>query len=169
MFVAVTYLLVHELVYISLQECARSCPSTRPGPLRSYLHRPSRSPSTLQKTVPKRSHARPLNLEDLSNDTRPPLSPTRATLLNIFGVVGRNDVLARLGVVHDGLGVREKSIEAPVEDAGGNEGVDIADVETAQVEMLAWLRSSCARRWLAASSLRASCLRGEGREEAHRC
>jgi hypothetical protein len=29
--------------------------------------------------------------------------------------------------------VGEKSIEAPVEDAGGDEGVDIADVETAQV------------------------------------
>jgi hypothetical protein len=52
--------------------------------------------------------------------------------------------------------VREKSIEAPVEDAGGDEGVDIADVETAQVEMLACLQPSCARRWLAASSLRAS-------------
>jgi hypothetical protein len=87
--------------------------------------------------VQKRSHARPLNLEDLSNDTRPPLSPTRATLLNVFGVVGRNDVLARLGVVHDGLGVREKSIEGPVEEAGGDEGVDIADVKTAQVEILA--------------------------------
>ena len=117
----------------------------------------------------KRSHAKPLNLEDLSNDTRPTPNPTRAALLNIFGVVGRNDVLACLGVVHDGLGVREKSIEAPVEDAGGDEGVDIADIETAQVEMLAWLRPSCARRWLAASSLQASCLRGEGREEAYRC
>ena len=111
----------------------------------------------------------PLNLEDLSNDTRPTLSPTRATLFNIFGVVGRNDVFACLGVVHNGLGVREESIETPVEDAGGDEGVDIADVETAQVEILAWLRPSCARRWLAASSLRASCLRGEGREEAYRC
>jgi hypothetical protein len=94
--------------------------------------------------VPKRSHAKPLNLKDLSNDTRPPISPTRATLLNIFGVVGRNDVLARLGVVHDRLGVREKSIEAPVEDAGGDEGVDIADIETTQVEILAWLQPSCA-------------------------
>jgi hypothetical protein len=119
--------------------------------------------------VPKRSHAKPLNLEDLSDDTRPPLSPTRATLLNIFGVVGRNDLLTRLGVVHNGLGVREKPIEAPVEDASGDEGVDITDCETAQVEMLAWLRPSCAQRWLAASSLRTIYLRGEGMEEAHRC
>jgi hypothetical protein len=40
-------------------------------------------------------------------------------------------------MVHDGLGMREKSIEAPVEDAGGDKGVNIADVETAQVEILA--------------------------------
>jgi hypothetical protein len=89
--------------------------------------------------VPKQSRARPLNLEHLNNDTRLPLSPTGAALLNILGVVGRNDVLARLGVVHDRLGVREEAIEAPVEDAGGDEGVDVADIETAQVELLAWL------------------------------
>lgn len=47
--------------------------------------------------------------------------------------------------------MREKSIKAPVEDSGGDEGVKIADVETAQVETLAWLRLSYARRWLAAS------------------
>jgi len=88
-----------------------------------------RAPSTLKKIVLKRSHAKPLNLKDLSSDTLPTPSQTRAALLNIFGVVGRNDVLACLGVVHDGLGVREKSIEAPVEDAGGDEGVDIADIE----------------------------------------
>ena len=57
--------------------------------------------------------------------------------MDILGVVGRNDVLARLGVVHDGLGVREEAIEAPVEDAGGDEGVDIANVEPVQVELLA--------------------------------
>ncbi len=119
--------------------------------------------------MPKRSRARPLNLEELSNYTRPPLGPTRATLLNILGVVGCHDVLACLGVVHDGLGVREEAVEAPVEDAGGDEGVDVADVETAQVELSASLRTSWGRPWLAASSLRASCLRGKGREETHRC
>jgi hypothetical protein len=92
------------------------------------------SPLTLQKIVPKRSHARPLNLERLSNDTRPALTQTRTTHLNIFGVVGCNDLLTSLRVVHDGLGVREKSIEAPVEDAGRDEGVDIANGETAQVK-----------------------------------
>jgi len=134
MFVAVTYLPVRELVYISLQECARSCEvvikdALPPAPTRYDHTSIDRTPSTLQRIVQKRSHAKPLNLEYLSNDTRPTLSPTRAAPLNIFSVVGRNDVLARLGVVHDGLGVREKSIEAPVEDAGGDEGVDIADVE----------------------------------------
>ena len=169
---AVTYFLAHELVYISLQGCARSCtvvtkdaPSSRPGPLRSHLHRPTRSPSTLQKIVPKRSRARPLKLEELSDHTRPPLSPAGATLLNILGVVGRNDVLARLGVVHDGLGVRDEAIEAPVEDAGGDEGVDVADVETAQVELLAWLRPWNLRSTLASGKLIASKLlagRGKG-------
>ena len=57
--------------------------------------------------------------------------------MNILGVIGRNDVLARLGVVHEGVGVRDEAIEGPVEDAGGDEGVDIADVETARVELLA--------------------------------
>ena len=68
------------------------------------------------------------------NNTRlPPLSPTGAPFLYILGVVGGDDVLARLGVVHNGRGVWEEAIEAPVEDAGSNKGVDIADVETAQV------------------------------------
>jgi hypothetical protein len=144
MFADVTYLLVHEFVYISLQECARSCTvptkdAFPPGRNR-YDHTSIDGVKDLQRFKrPCRSerYLKPLNLEDLSNNTRSPLSPTRATLLNIFGVVGRNDVLSRLGVVHDGLGMREKSIEAPVEDAGGDEGVYIADVETAEVEMLA--------------------------------
>jgi len=146
-----------------MRESNKGRPSTHPGLLRTHLHRPSRSPLTLQKIVPKRSRARPLNFKELGNHTRPPFNSTGATLLNILGVVGRNDFLARLGVVHDGFGVREESIEAPVEDAGSDEGVDVADIETAQVELLAWLRPSCARRWLAASSLRASCFREEGK------
>lgn len=90
-----------------------------------------------EKIVPKRNHGKPLDRKDTSSDTRSPLSPICATLLYIFGVIGRNDVFARLGVVHDGLGVWEEFIEAPVEEAGGNEGVDVADAETAQVDMLA--------------------------------
>jgi hypothetical protein len=70
-----------------------------------------------------------LNLEDLSNDTRPALSAARATRLDVLGVVGGDDVLARLRVVHDGLGVREEAVEGPVEEAGGDEGVDVADGE----------------------------------------
>ena len=107
------------------------------GTIRSQLHRRSRSLSTLQKIVPKCNRAQTLDLEECRNYTRLPLSPNRLTLLNILGVVGRNDVLARLGVVHNGLGVREEAIEAPVEDASGDEGVDVADVETAQFELLA--------------------------------
>ena len=70
------------------------------------------------------------NLEELRNHTRPPFSTTGTAFLNILGVVGRNDILARLGVVHDGVGVREEAIEAPVEDPGSDEGVDVADAET---------------------------------------
>jgi len=81
------------------------------------------------KVVPKRSYANPLNLEDLSNHTLLPPRQTRAMLLNIFGVVRLNDVLARLGVVHDGLGMREKSVKAPIKDAGGDEGIYVTDVE----------------------------------------
>jgi len=40
-------------------------------------------------------------------------------------------------VIHDGLGVREEPIEAPIKDTGGDKGVDIADVESAEVEKLA--------------------------------
>ena len=84
-----------------------------------------------------RKLVRNLDLEECRNDTLLPLRPTRPTLLDILGVLGRDDVLARIGVVHDGVGVREEAVEAPVEDAGGDEGVDVADVETAQVEALA--------------------------------
>jgi hypothetical protein len=104
--------------------------------------------------VPKQSHAKTLNFEDLSSDTRPPSSPTRATHLDIFGVGGRNNILARLSMVHDGLGVREKLIKAPVEDAGGDEGVDIADVVTADVSITPTeLRSTLAGGKLFASKL----------------
>ncbi len=39
-------------------------------------------------------------------------------------------------MVHDGLGVREKFIEAPVEDAGCDERVDVSDAETVQVDII---------------------------------
>jgi len=79
--------------------------------------------------VPKRSPARLLNLEDLSNDTRPSATKTFATRLNIFGVLGRNNVLACVSVLQDGLVVWEEFIEAPIEDTGSDEGVDIANGE----------------------------------------
>ena len=79
----------------------------------------------------------PLYLEERTNHTLLPLSPNCLALLNILGVVGRNDVLARLGVVHNGVSVRDEAIEHPVEDAGGDKGVDIADVETTRIMSLA--------------------------------
>ena len=60
--------------------------------------------------------------------------------------------------------MREKTIETPVEDAGGDEGIDVADAETIEVEMLAWLQPSRARLWLAASSLQqVACGEREGK------
>jgi len=44
-------------------------------------------------------------------------------------VVGYNDVFTRDGVVHLALMVREEVHEAPIENAGGDEGVDVADGE----------------------------------------
>ena len=94
-----------------------------------------------------------LNFEELGNHTRPPLRATDTAFLNILGVVGRDDVLARLRVVHDGLGVREETVEAPVEDAGRDEGVDVADAETVfWVDLVSIatnvITSSCARCWM---------------------
>lgn len=78
-----------------------------------------------------------LNFEEPSNHTRPPLNSTGATLLNILGVVGGNDIFTSLGMVHHGRMMREKAIEDPIEDAGSNEGVDIANSETIRFELLA--------------------------------
>lgn len=80
---------------------------------------------------------RALNFEELSNHTRPSLIPTDATLLDILSVVGGDDVLACLRVVHDRLSVRKEAIEAPVEEASGDEGVDIANIETVNDELSA--------------------------------
>ena len=94
-----------------------------------------------------------LNFEELGNHTRPPFRATDTAFLDILGVVGRDDVLARLRVVHDGLGVREETVEAPVEDAGRDEGVDVADAETVfRVDLVSIATnvttSSCARSWM---------------------
>lgn len=85
-----------------------------------------------------------LNLEHSSNHARSSLNPAGATLLKILGVVGRDDVLARHGVIHHRLSVWEEAIEAPVENAGGDERVQVADVETARAELSARLQPSCA-------------------------
>lgn len=94
-------------------------------------YRRSRSPSRLQKTVPKTSYTRPLDLEERSNDTLLPLSANFPTRFHILRIVGRNDILARLRVIHNRFGMRSEAIEAPVEDPRGNEGVYIPDVEPA--------------------------------------
>ena len=76
-----------------------------------------------------------LDCEESLSNIRLPLRITGATFLHVLSIVGGDDILARLGVVHDGRGMWEKAIEAPVEEAGGNEGVKVANAETAQVEI----------------------------------
>ncbi len=77
------------------------------------------------------------------------------TFFHILGIIGGDDILACHGEVYDGLSVWEEVIEPPVEDPGGDEGIDIADGETAQVEIR--------KRGLRLASLRTSCL--QQREE----
>lgn len=79
---------------------------------------------------------RPLNFEHSGDQTGPPLHTAGTTFVNVLGVVGRNNVLACLGVIHLGLGVGEEAVKAPVEDACGDEGVEVADTEPIQVVLI---------------------------------
>jgi hypothetical protein len=109
-----------------------------------------------------------LNFEELSNHTWPALIPTDATLLDILSVVGGDDVLARLRVVHDRLSVREEAIEGPVEDTSGDEGVDVADVETVKLSCQ-HASTKLALFSPAPRCSRAGHLQGKEMEETHRC
>lgn len=69
------------------------------------------------------------NFERLGYDRRLPLSSNSTTLLKIFSIVGCDNILPRLSMVHDGFIMWEKPIEAPVEDTSGDKGVDVANIE----------------------------------------
>ena len=87
----------------------------------------------------KLRRAKSLNLKECSDYTRLAFSPTRATVLNILGVIRRDDVLSSLGVVHNGVYVWEEAVKGPVKDASGDEGIYISDVEAAEANLLACL------------------------------
>ena len=55
--------------------------------------------------------------------------PARTPPRDILGVLGRDDVLAGVCVIQHGIAMREEAVEEPVEDGGGDEGVDVADGE----------------------------------------
>jgi hypothetical protein len=76
-------------------------------------------------------------VEDGGNDTWSASSQTCATCLNILGILGRDDVLTGIGVIHDRIVMWGEFIESPVENTGGEEGIDVSDGETAQRNMLA--------------------------------
>lgn len=108
-----------------------------------------------------------LDLEEARDDTRSVFRPAGATFLDVLGVVGGDDILARLRVVHDGRGVREESVEDPVEDSGRDEGVDVADGEPVNPVNVSLLPKSSSQTMLAC--LWGSLRRGTRREEAYRC
>lgn len=71
-----------------------------------------------------------LYLECSRDNTRlMPLSIASPAFRNVLGIVRCDYLLARVGIVHDRLSVGEESVEQPVEDARGEERVDIADRE----------------------------------------
>jgi hypothetical protein len=69
-------------------------------------------------------------VEDGGNDTWSASSQTCATCLNVLGILGGNNVLTGLGVVHDRIVMWGELVEDPVENTGGKEGVNIANGET---------------------------------------
>jgi hypothetical protein len=80
-----------------------------------------------------KQHATPtLNLESLSDDARSSLSVFSLAPCNVLSIIGSDDVLARLGVIHLGFLMGEESVEEPVEDHGGDEGVDVTNGEAGQ-------------------------------------
>jgi hypothetical protein len=83
----------------------------------------------LHKSIEVESY-KTLNLKDLRDDALLSLSSALATLLKVLRIIGRNDVLSRLGMIQHGLSMWGNLVEGVVEDTGSNEGIDIADVET---------------------------------------
>lgn len=55
-----------------------------------------------------------LDLEESGNEARSPLNTAGASFFNVLGIVGRDDILACLGMIHLGLGMWEEAVEAPV-------------------------------------------------------
>lgn len=56
-----------------------------------------------------------------------PLGIAGTALRYVLGVVGSDDLLAGLGMIHLGLFVREEPIESPIEYARGEERVDVSN------------------------------------------
>jgi len=105
-----------------------------------YKHEVKAKVFSTSIVVPKCSRPILLNREEPIHRTGSPLTPAGTTLLEILGVVRRDDFFARLRVVHLGVVVWEEAIETPVEDAGSEEGVGVADVKTVQIGVLAYLQ-----------------------------
>ena len=82
--------------------------------------------------IEAKSVQRHLNLKHLGSHAGAPAAGL--ALLDVLGIVGRNNVLARDGLVELGLLVREELVEGVVEDASGSERVDVANVKAAGMD-----------------------------------
>ena len=67
-----------------------------------------------------------LDREDLGKDAR------LASLggFDVLRIIGGDDFLTSLGMIHDRVLVRGEAVEKPVEDTSRHEGIDIANRET---------------------------------------
>jgi hypothetical protein len=117
----------------------------------------------LQETVLKDDPVRYLNREELGNLARPSLRPTRTTFLNILVILGGDDILTRLGMIHDRFLVWEEAVESPIEDTSGNKGINVADGKAIRIESLAQIKPNCTQQQPATSHPRPCCLMGERR------
>ena len=68
-----------------------------------------------------------LDLEHAGQHVRlAPFGVTSSAVADVPSIVGRDDILTGLRMVHIGVVVREEAVEEPVEDAGHEEAVDVA-------------------------------------------
>ena len=108
-------------MFAPARACLRFLPVYQTSPPQSQVRKTTLKASNTSFSCPSAVVEDPLDFEELSDHARPSLSVTSTTLLDIFSILLGDDLLASLGVVHDGLVVREEAVEAPVEDTSGDE------------------------------------------------
>jgi hypothetical protein len=93
----------------------------------AHDHRYAHPPATPHNSFGLRST---LHLERSRHDRRlVALAPALPPLALVLLIVGGDDLLARISMIHLALEMRKEIVEAVVEDACGEEGVDVANGE----------------------------------------